>query len=247
MNTFNADMPDAKTTGNSNQEQAITLLDSTSSEQGEQTPVLDGHLSISDRIRSAILQRISDGTYQPGERLKELTLAHEFKVSQAPVREAFRSLESLGVLISEHYRGTHVRAISANETEEVYQLRGHLEEIAAQLIPLDALEQNIDAIEAWQIKMRAAAGSGDVEAFAQANLQFHRSIVSLNPNQTIIKVWDSLDIAMRARMNLQRNEKNLSRLSEVHQPIVDALRKSDVILAGKLLKEHAFSFLQHIP
>jgi DNA-binding GntR family transcriptional regulator len=51
-----------------------------------------------DRICWTLLDRISNGSYQPGDRLKELALAREFQVSQAPVREAFRKLEAIGVL-----------------------------------------------------------------------------------------------------------------------------------------------------
>ncbi len=247
MNTPKADTPTSETISTSSHDQTIAVLDVMQPEQEEQTTAVEANISISERIRLAILQRISDGTYMPGERLKELALAHEFKVSQAPVREAFRSLESLGVLVSEHYRGTHVRVISGRETKEVYQLRGHLEEIAAQLIPTLNLEQNIEAIDAWQMKMRTAALTGDMEGYADANVQFHRSIVSLALNQTLLKVWDSLEIAMRSRMNLQRNERRLSSLAEIHQPIVDALKHGDLQRAGRLLREHSFSFLQALP
>jgi DNA-binding GntR family transcriptional regulator len=242
MNTSKSDALAANTPSSSHPGAAVSVLETPSPEQGEQDALLDSHVSISDRIRGVILQRISDGTYQPGERLKELALAHEFKVSQAPVRESFRSLESLGVLISEHYRGTHVRAISEHETEEVYQLRGHLEEIAAQLISPEILQQNFETIESWQKQMRSAALHGDMESYAHANIQFHRSIVGLATNQTILKVWDSLEIAMRARMNLQKKEKSLAGLAELHQPIVDALRQGDMQQTGRLLKEHSFSF-----
>src|SRR3979490_3293699 len=105
-------------------------------------------------IRSALLKRISEGVYLPGERLKEMALAHEFEVSQAPVREVFRELETLGLLVSEHYRGTHVREISSQETYDAYQLRGYLEEIATQLIPLAKLQGAIASIEALQALMR---------------------------------------------------------------------------------------------
>ena len=107
------------------------------------------HKSARDHIRWALLKRISEGVYLPGERLKEMALAQEFEVSQAPVREVFRELETLGLLVSEHYRGTRVREISSQEIYDAYQLRGYLEEIAAQLILLlavvRALEQH-DAI-----------------------------------------------------------------------------------------------------
>jgi DNA-binding GntR family transcriptional regulator len=205
------------------------------------------HRSTRDRIRLALLKRISEGAYLPGERLKELALANEFEVSQAPVREAFRELEALGVLVSEHYRGTRVREISKRETKEAYQLRGYLEEIAAQLIPLPRLQQEIDSIEAQQVIMRTAARNGDLDRFARANIQFHRSIVRLSSNQILPKIWDSLEIGMRSRLNLQKNEDRLLSLAEIHQPIVDSLKLGDLKQTGMLLREHAFSFLDSLP
>jgi len=203
--------------------------------------------SARDLIRRALLKRISDGVYLPGERLKEMELAHEFDVSQAPVREAFRELETLGVLVSEHYRGTRVREISSQETYDAYQLRGYLEEIAMQLIPPEKLRDEIGSIEALQVSMRKAAQAGDPDGFATANTQFHRSIVSLASNQKLLKVWDSLEIGMRSRLNLQKNEDKLSSLAEIHQPIVDSLKRGDLTQTGVLLREHTFSFLNNLP
>jgi DNA-binding GntR family transcriptional regulator len=213
----------------------------------EASAAIEKHKSARDLIRWALLKRISEGAYSPGERLKEMELAHEFEVSQAPVREAFRELETLGVLVSEHYRGTRVREISSQETYDAYQLRGYLEEIAAQLIPLEKLKNEIGAIEALQASMQRAARTDDADGFARANTQFHRSIVSLASNQTLLKVWDSLEIEMRSRLNLQKNEGKLRSLAEIHQPIVDSLKRGDLKQTGVLLREHTFSFLQDLP
>ena len=38
-----------------------------------------------DRIRDVLVERILDGTYPAGTQLKELILAREFNVSQAPI------------------------------------------------------------------------------------------------------------------------------------------------------------------
>ena len=205
------------------------------------------HKSARDHIRWALLKRISEGVYLPGERLKEMALAQEFGVSQAPVREVFRELETLGLLVSEHYRGTRVREISSRETYDAYQLRGYLEEIAAQLIPPAKLKDALESIEALQTSMRRAARTGDADGFARANTLFHRSIVSLATNQTLLKVWDSLEIGMLSRLNLQKNEKKLRSLAEVHQPIVDSLKRGDLKQTGVLLREHAFFFLKDLP
>jgi DNA-binding GntR family transcriptional regulator len=219
----------------------------TSSPAVERGVAIEIHKSARDHIRWALLKRISEGVYLPGERLKEMVLAQEFEVSQTPVREVFRELETLGLLVSEHYRGTRVRKISSQETYDAYQLRGYLEEIAAQLISPAKLKDALGAIEAFQTSMRRAARSGDADGFARANTKFHRSIVSLASNQTLLKVWDSLEIEMLSRLNLQKNEKKLRSLAEIHQPIVDSLRRGDMKQTGVLLREHAFSFLKDLP
>jgi DNA-binding GntR family transcriptional regulator len=213
----------------------------------ERNVAIEIHKSARDHIRWALLKRISEGVYLPGERLKEMALAQEFEVSQAPVREVFRELETLGLLVSEHYRGTRVREISSQETYDAYQLRGYLEEIAAQLIPLAKLKHALESIEALQTTMRRAARAGDADRFARANTEFHRSIVSLASNRTLLKVWDSLEIGMLSRLNLQKNEKKLRSLAEIHQPIVDSLKRGDLKQTGVLLREHAFSFLKDLP
>jgi DNA-binding GntR family transcriptional regulator len=220
---------------------------SSNARQNPANAAVERMTSARDLIRRTLLKRISDGVYLPGERLKEMELAHEFDVSQAPVREAFRELETLGVLVSEHYRGTRVREISSQETYDAYQLRGYLEEIAMQLIPPERLRDEIGSIEALQVSMRRAARADDPDGFAAANTQFHRSIVSLASNQTLLKVWESLEIGMRSRLNLQKNEGKLSSLAEIHQPIVDSLKRGDLTQTGVLLREHTFSFLNDLP
>jgi DNA-binding GntR family transcriptional regulator len=213
----------------------------------EEGIAIDVQQSARDRIRRALLKRISEGAYRPGERLKEMRLAQEFEVSQAPVREVFRELETLGLLVSRRYHGTHVREISSQENRDIYQLRGYLEEIAMQLIPPENVEETIQSLEGLQASMRIAAQTGDPDAFAQANTQFHRSIVNAASNKTLLKVWDSLEIGMLSRLNLQKNEEKLASLAEIHQPIVDSFKRGNLKQTGVLLREHAFSFLPNLP
>ena len=148
------------------------------------------------------------------------------------MREAFRELETLGIVVSRRYHGTHVREISSKENREVYELRGYLEEIAAQLIPPERLKEALPSIEALQASMRTAVQSGDMDEYARANTQFHRMIVSIASNKTLLKVWDSLEIGMLSRLNLQKNEGMLRSLAKVHQPIVDVLKRGDLKQAG---------------
>ena len=65
--------------------------------------------------------------YAAGTQLKELSLAREFNVSQAPIREALRELEGSGLVTCERFRGTRVRGADFAEMRESYELRTMLE------------------------------------------------------------------------------------------------------------------------
>src|SRR5438876_11945195 len=107
--------------------------------------------SMSQEIRDALLLRMLEGKYKPGERLVEMQLAAEFRTSQAPVREALRLLEALGYVETVPHRGTRVREIPATEMRDAYRLRALLEREAAL-----AAAQQPDAD--WQALRAAVAG-----------------------------------------------------------------------------------------
>ena len=106
-----------------------------------------------DPIRDTLASRILDGVYPEGTHLKELALAREFNVSQAPVREALRELETLGLVETERYRGTRVRSVDLEELREAYALRKLLETAAVRATQsfnkddLDELDQLVNLLE----------------------------------------------------------------------------------------------------
>lgn len=200
-----------------------------------------------DRICWTILDRISDGTYQPGDRLKELTLAREFNVSQAPVREALRKLEAVRVLESEPYRGTRVRAISPRELRDAYELRGILEQTATQYIR-EFAAADVAYLETEFAAMEAAVASGDLQAVAVHNKNFHCRIVLCCENRELVRVWKSLGVGMRSRLNIQRMAaaQLLPAAIATHGPIIEAFRNGDLKQAGDLLREHSFQFVEDL-
>ncbi len=198
-----------------------------------------------DRVRWTILERIMDGTYQPGERLKELALAREFHVSQAPVREALRKLEAIGVLKSDPYRGTRVRELSPTELRDSYQLRGILEQSATEFID-DFPAESIRYLEQEYSAMDAAVQCGDLNEFACHNRNFHRSIMERCQNKEIFRAWQSLGVCMRSRLNMQRRAEHFPEAIASHQPIIEALRAGNLRHAGELLRKHSFGFVSDL-
>src|SRR5215210_5269143 len=109
-----------------------------------------------DQVKDALVERILDGFYGPGERIVEMRVAEEFGVSQAPVREALRELELLRLVVSEPFRGARVREVSAEELREIYPVRAALEEVAARSAT-PSLTGNVKPLRAEIKAMRRAA------------------------------------------------------------------------------------------
>jgi DNA-binding GntR family transcriptional regulator len=183
-----------------------------------------------DRIRDTLVGRILDGTYPAGTQLKELYLAREFDVSQAPIREALRELEGSGLVSSQRFRGTRVRGADFAEMRESYDLRIMLEmrsaELAAPYGP-----QLLQDLGECLLEMDSAVKADDSEAYIDNALRFHRRLVESSGNRTFLAVWDSLLWDIRGRIALRRladQGKSLKPLVSLHRALLGRLRAQDV-------------------
>ncbi len=188
-----------------------------------------------DHIRNAIVSRILDGSTPPGTRLKEMTLAREFNVSQAPVREALRELEAIGLLESERYRGTRVRNIDMDELREAYELRAAIEESAARLA-VPCAEADLDKLEGDLKLIHRAHREDDSDAFMDGAVNFHRHIVQMSGNKLYLRAWENMAWDIRARIAVQRIGL-IGVFAEERRDIVAALRSGDGEKAGQLLRK----------
>jgi DNA-binding GntR family transcriptional regulator len=203
------------------------------------TPIALKRTCMRDQIREALVGRILDGTYPAGTQLKELTLAREFNVSQAPIREALRELEGSGLVTSERFRGTRVRGADFAEMRESYDLRIMLEvrsvEIAAPYP--DALLDELDHL--LQV-MESSMEADDLERYIDHALRFHRRLVESSGNRTFLRLWDSLLWDIRGRIALRRLVETGSSLKPVvalHRAMVAQLRAQDVPGAVERVRE----------
>ncbi len=98
---------------------------------GRMTNISD--TALVDRLAATIQARVLSGEFASGSRLRQESLASEFGVSRTPVREALRKLQASGIVQVEPNRGATVRAPSAREVREAYEVRAELEGLAAAL------------------------------------------------------------------------------------------------------------------
>jgi DNA-binding GntR family transcriptional regulator len=193
---------------------------------------------LSEQVKERLLEAILDGRYPPGARIVETRVARELGTSQAPVREALRDLEALGVVEVAPFRGARVRRLSAAELLEAFAVRAQLESLAARLAIPRLTPGELDELEALIREMQRSADAGDLHAEAIADASFHGRIVELSANRTLQRVWRTLEPYSRTYITIAAPRSDRREIADHHLPILDALRRRDPDLAVEVLHRH---------
>jgi DNA-binding GntR family transcriptional regulator len=194
--------------------------------------------SLREQIKDVILQRIVEGSLEPGSRIVETRIAQELGVSQGPVREALRDLEQLGCVVHEPNRGCSVRDFSLEELLEAFPVRAALEALAARLAAERITKAELAELEQLLERMTKAARRGDAHDQSQANASFHATIVRAARNPTLERQWQMLEPYSRTYLTVSRPGIDLVFLSDRHVPILNALRSHDPAAAAQAMQDH---------
>jgi DNA-binding GntR family transcriptional regulator len=195
--------------------------------------------SLRQQIREHIVEGIVSGRWQPGERIVERRIAVELQVSQTPVREALRELESLRLIESSPNKGVRVRALTAADLEEIYPVRAGLEQIAAELAA-ERLGKDISALEPEVAALARADRLGDGEAQVKHTVAFHRELVKASGNSVLLHTWESLGIEVVTALSIRWLGTRQQSYAEEHQDLIDAFLRRDPRI-GELVKEHVLN------
>jgi DNA-binding GntR family transcriptional regulator len=190
------------------------------------------HLKVCNVIREAIIR----GDFKPGERLKQSDLAEKMGVSRMPIREAFRKLESEGLILLEPHKGAVVKSININDIEEIYALRSELEKMAVYQSVELLTQEDIAQLSSLVDQMENAE---DADTFVQDNIDFHRLLVKRcrweRLNSFIGTLWNGLPQQTPHLLSGQIETSNTE-----HRKILEAVLKKDKETAAKLVSEHIF-------
>lgn len=102
---------------------------------------------------------------KPGERIYEVKIAKETGVSQSPIREAFRILESLHLVEITPRKGTIVTEITENFIISVYDIFNELVGLATIKTALNRTDEDLVEIEEALDKVSDSVANGDLFEF----------------------------------------------------------------------------------
>ena len=89
--------------------------------------------SLTDMAKRYLEKWIVTDNLKPGQQIKEDDIASRLDISRPPVREAFKALESEGLVIKKPRKGVFVVQMSKADVIEVYMLKATLYSMATQL------------------------------------------------------------------------------------------------------------------
>jgi DNA-binding GntR family transcriptional regulator len=191
-----------------------------------------------DEIREHLIEDILSGRLPPGTRIVETRLAHQFGVSQAPVREALRDLALYGFVVSSPFRATEVRRITPEELLEIYPIRAAIEGVAARAAATRMDDASLDELERLIDTMRDAAARNDQRAQASADGEFHQAIIKAAGNRMLEHVWQTMRLSVTTCVTHSVTHRSLHEIAERHVPVLEALRAHDPARAEAAIRRH---------
>lgn len=194
------------------------------------------------RVAAVLREAILNGELAPGAALTETLIAEQLQISRAPVREAIRTLAKEGLIVSEPYRGSRVRAITRRDVEEVYGLRGLHESFAVERILARGDAARFEPLVEVCDRMEAAAEREDMKAVTAEDDRFHRQLIELADHTLLASIWSQLSLRVRQIMSLRNLQMRDPRaVAANHRAIVDALRAGERDQALRRVREHVQS------
>ena len=135
-----------------------------------------GSRSLPDTVYDRVRERILSGDLGPGQPVRQDSLASALGVSKIPVREALARLQSDGLVLCHPRRGFEVPPLTAQEAEEIFDLRLQIEPAAAALGCRTADDGDRHAAYAAMAALDAAVRQDDERA-PDRNREFHLALV----------------------------------------------------------------------
>jgi GntR family transcriptional regulator, vanillate catabolism transcriptional regulator len=212
-----------------------------------------GSSSQTGRATLAIREMLVKGRFRPGERIREVPLAAQLRVSRIPLRLALERLAHEGFLEMRSTRGFVVQQFSTEDIYDAIELRGLLEGAAARLAA-ERLRNTADLLPLQETSRKilnlVQRPKLTVEAFKQyigLNERFHGALLELSHSRMLIRSIEqacSLPFASPgAFLERQFASDELHELfliaADQHCNIVEAIANREGLRAEMLTREHA--------
>lgn len=196
-------------------------------------------------------EQLLAGRWPVGTRLPaEPELAEQLGIGRSTLREAVRALVHAGQLETRQGSGTYVRALAPAsgweprlrraEVLEVYEVREALEVQAARLAAARRTGSDIAALRSRLTARDSARESARDHRFVEADLAFHRAVVTAAHNPLLSEMFDSFATVLREALAAIISDAELDDVdvAPTHARLVAAIEAGDAWAAEQATREH---------
>lgn len=199
-----------------------------SARDGADTRPAEATSSRSAEVYEELRRAIVEGRIRPNERLIEAELAERMSVSRTPIRESIQRLAADGLLVQSRRRGWVVREHSAQEIQEIYEVRAALEGYAARLAAERATDDMLSNITAIHSDYIRELEHSTREHMVRHNDEFHDAIIAAAGNTRLAEnIKRSRENYVIHRISGFMNDEDVRSSLAGHQELIDALLARD--------------------
>ena len=144
--------------------------------------------SIAEFLRNAMI----NGLYKPGDKLKEKDICGELNVSRTPLREAFRILQSEGLLTYSSHHGVMVTPFSVEDIKNLWEIRFALEVMATKKAVDNMTDKDFQELRRLQNQFEELDAK-DKTNIIRVNSNLHMHIIKAANNNRLENYKGHLD------------------------------------------------------
>jgi len=208
-------------------------------------------INLVNQCYDEIQERIINGTFEPGKKLKVEELKQQLSSGASPIREALSRLVNSGLVEARDNKGFYVARMSEADIRDLYQTFLQIELLAL----TQAMKLGDDA---WKTAIVAAlynlsliennAESISYTIWAERNYAFHVALISGCNSPTLLDIRANLyrrfDRYCRIAFNLSHTE--LERNHEEHRKLAEAVLNRDIEKTTILMTHHILGMLENV-
>jgi DNA-binding GntR family transcriptional regulator len=193
--------------------------------------------TVKEQLADLLRDEIVRGTFEPGEHLRLEDIAARFEVSTMPVREALRDLESEGLVTIYPHRGAVVTELTAEDIEDIYDIRATLEAMATRL----SVPRMTEAIceELASIVEQMDGQLGHVASLVKLNHQFHSTLYTASGRRHLCDLNHTLRYRTQHYLHAYMDDLGSMALAQgEHRAILRACQQGNAEEAAAMVGEH---------
>lgn len=188
--------------------------------------------SKSDMVAALLREMILSGELKPRQPLRQRDLAARFAVSETPVREALRRLQSEGLVDSDVHKATTVAEAQQGASAENSQIRAALEALGISLAAERIRDDELDELRGLHARMMEP-GIGD--DYYELNRSFHFRIYEAARSPLLLTLMRLLWRSFSPGPRVTRSREESTRQ---HAALLEALARHDGPTAAELITSH---------